>query len=241
MLLCASASGEKLKLLVIGKSKNPRSFNGYHHTSLRVTYEANKKAWMTGQIFESWLKKVNQQMRVQNRKILLFMDNCGAHPHLTLSNVKLVFFPPNTTSRLQPMDAGVIQALKVHYRKKLLRHVLMLMDDVDKASDISRQITVLDAILWLISSWDAVKPETIQKCFGKCGFGQVSQVIPDSEEQWDEEDLAPLLPAGQSIVDYANMDEDLCTENNNDSDDWEEELIKCASVFTAQDGVGSDE
>ena len=65
-------------------------------------------------------------MRMQDIKILLFIDNCSAHPHLDFSNIKLAFFPPNTTSKLQPMDAGIIQNFKLIYSKKLLRHVLFL-------------------------------------------------------------------------------------------------------------------
>ena len=87
--------------------------------ALGLTYHANTKAWMT--TLKTWLKRVNHQMRTQNRKILLFMDNCGAHPHLDLSHIELAFLPPNTTSKLQPMDAGIIQATKMTYRKMLLR------------------------------------------------------------------------------------------------------------------------
>jgi len=170
VLLCASGTGEKIKPLVIGKSQNPRSFKGYHKSNFRVTYEANKKAWMTGKIFETWLKRLNHKMRMQDRKILLFIDNCSSHPHLDFSNIKLAFFPPNTTSKLQPMDAGIIQNFKLIYRKKLLRHVLFLMDDVSTATEVSKCVTLLDAIQWLTSAWDKISEETIEKCFKKCGF-----------------------------------------------------------------------
>ena len=71
-----------------------------------------------------WVTSINNKMKIQKRKILLLIDNCPAHPPVTASNVKLVFLPPNTTSRLQPCDAGIIRAFKAHYRKRLLRHVL---------------------------------------------------------------------------------------------------------------------
>lgn len=110
-------------------------------------------------------------MRMQDRKILLFIDNCSAHPHLNFSNIKLAFFPPNTTSKLQqPMDAGIIQNFKLIYRKKLLRHVLFLMDDVSTATEVSECVALLDAIQWLTSAWDQISEETIENCFKKCGF-----------------------------------------------------------------------
>lgn len=54
-LACMNASGtHKLKLLVIGKSKNPRAFKNFNHKP--VNYRANKSAWMTSVIFEEWFR-----------------------------------------------------------------------------------------------------------------------------------------------------------------------------------------
>ena len=55
VLVGASMSGEKLPLLIIGKSKSPRCFSGIK--SLPLEYKANAKAWMTGEIFREWLQK----------------------------------------------------------------------------------------------------------------------------------------------------------------------------------------
>ncbi|XP_063598617.1 tigger transposable element-derived protein 6-like [Penaeus indicus] len=56
---------------------------------------------MSSEIFEEWVRK----FRVDGRKIALIIDNCPAHPTVSnLTNVQLVFLPPNTTSILQPMD-----------------------------------------------------------------------------------------------------------------------------------------
>jgi hypothetical protein len=35
------------------------------------------------------------------RKILLFLDNCSAHPKIKLENIELKFLPPNTTAASQ--------------------------------------------------------------------------------------------------------------------------------------------
>ena len=69
-------------------------------------------------------------MRTQDRHILLFLDNAPCHPPVdSLTNIKLVFLPANTTSILQPLDQGIIQNLKLHYRKLLLRRVLSHIND----------------------------------------------------------------------------------------------------------------
>ena len=160
-LLACSAMGEKLTPLVVGRSANPRCFRGVT-ACLPVTYASTKKAWMTSQLFQTWLNTVNTKMKSEDRSILLFVDNCSAHPDVVRSNVKLIFLPPNTTSKLQPCDAGIIQTVKMHYRKQLLRSVLFHMDEASCASDLVKKVSVLDAIMWLRKAWDAVKPSTIK-------------------------------------------------------------------------------
>ena len=43
-------------------------------------YHANGKSWMTAEIFCSVLHSLDEQMVVQNRQIILFVENCAAHP-----------------------------------------------------------------------------------------------------------------------------------------------------------------
>ena len=118
VMVAASMSGEKLPLLVIGKSINPRCFKGAK--ILPAPYQSNKKAWMTGAVFEGWVRKLDREMKKHKRNIVLIVDNCPAHPQLHgLQNVRLAFLPPNITARTQPMDAGVIKSLKENYRAEL--------------------------------------------------------------------------------------------------------------------------
>ena len=118
ILICINMTGtEKCPLLTICKFKNPRCFHGI--SCLPTSYEANKNAWMTSVIFETWLRSRRQ------RKIILFIDNCTAHPHVQdLECIELVFLPPNTTSEIQPCDKGIIKTCKTYYRKNMVRYVL---------------------------------------------------------------------------------------------------------------------
>ena len=140
VLLACSAAGDKLKPLVIGKSLKPRCFRGIDKAALPITYRTNKKAWMTSSLFKEWLERLNSKMHLQGGHILLFVDNCGAHPDIQLTNTRMLFLPPNTTSRLQPCDAGIIAAFKAHYRKRLMRHVLAEMDDARTATELSKRL-----------------------------------------------------------------------------------------------------
>ncbi|GFR71413.1 tigger transposable element-derived protein 6 [Elysia marginata] len=126
--LCANLLGEKEELIVIGKSARPRAFGSLNISDLPVIYKNLRKAWMTTEIFTHWLMGFNEKMKQQNRHVLLFLDNAPAHPTKQFSNVKLQFFPANTTSVLQPLDQGVIQAVKLRYRKAQFRYMMTEME-----------------------------------------------------------------------------------------------------------------
>jgi DDE superfamily endonuclease len=93
-------------------------------------------------------------MRLEKRKVVLIVDNAGtaadyyflrdlillgslmllfpaSHALLedvVLTNVRLEFLPPNCTSELQPLDAGIIHAAKAAYRRFFLEQVICAMD-----------------------------------------------------------------------------------------------------------------
>ena len=165
--------GEKKKVLLIATSKNPRALKGVDKSKLPVTYHSQKKAWMTTSIFKSWITNFDRSMRKQKRHVLLFMDNAGVHnvDKAELSNVKLIFFPKNTTSCLQPLDAGVIQSFKLNYRKYVNNHVLNMLTNVNTAqSNPFKSINISLVIIWIFRSWNAVGMRTISRCFLNCGF-----------------------------------------------------------------------
>ena len=99
-MVAENAIGEKLPMFVISKPKTPRCFK--HIRNLPCKYKSQKKSWMDSQIFEEWVRKLDQTFRMEGRKIALLIDNCPAHPSVSdLTNVQLVFLPPNATSVLQ--------------------------------------------------------------------------------------------------------------------------------------------
>ena len=66
-----------------------------------------KKAWMTSEFFRQQISMLDSKMGAQNRKILLFVDHCPAHPiDLHLRNVQLVFLPANCTSKATTGSGG---------------------------------------------------------------------------------------------------------------------------------------
>ena len=119
-----SANGGKIdKSIFIWNSKKPRCFKRTNAASKlkQVSYFADAKSWIQIDIMEKVPEKLNYIMKLENRNVLLFLDNTPVHPENLLgknSNIKIVFLPKNTTSRLHPLDAGIIKNFKVKYRKK---------------------------------------------------------------------------------------------------------------------------
>lgn len=219
VVLCCSAVGEKLPPLIVGRYKKPRCFKRVDISKIGIDYEANRRSWMTSGNFERWLRGVNNRMFKERRKILLFLDNCPAHPPMELSNMKLVFLPPNTTSRLQPLDAGIIKAFKMHYRRNLLSYITVRWDQPNFEPGFSKvsspfristdyvQISLLDALVWIKEAWEEVSITTISNCFRTCGIGPLMgssspEAIPTSA--CEVIDLDEWLGEG-TLEDYATI------------------------------------
>jgi hypothetical protein len=157
---------DKLRLVVIGKYKNPRCFKGIIRKP--VDYYHNQKAWMTSETFTNILSKFNKKLIKEERKVLLFLDNCSCHSeNLIFSNIKIIFLPKNSTSVLQPCDAGIIKCIKGQYRTQLVKHLIAYLDNEKNSVP---AINLLDAIYMLSASWRKISENTIKNCFIKCGF-----------------------------------------------------------------------
>ena len=174
VVCCANMAGEKEKLTIIGKAKRPHSFpkkrSDLQRFNSYITYKANKKGWQTSELFLEFLKQFNNKVRMHNRHVLMFLDNCPSHPIVELSNTKLVFLPKNTTSKTQPLDQGIIKTLKTHYHKRVRNDARIAIKDVSDINDFAKKINIFDAILNTKLAWDAVSPDTIIKCFARCGI-----------------------------------------------------------------------
>ncbi|KAI1003886.1 hypothetical protein K3495_g4332 [Podosphaera aphanis] len=114
LCLTSNADGtDKLEPLILGHFEKPRCFQRMSGKQLGFYYRSNKKAWMTRELFPEWLMRFHEKIKKEQRHVLL-LDNAPSHISngLDLSNVKIQFLPPNTTSRMQPLDAGIISAFK---------------------------------------------------------------------------------------------------------------------------------
>ena len=79
-MFCVNVDGEIEKILVIKKSGKPRCFKSIDTKTLPVTWEHNKKAWMTSEIYQRWRQNFDNKMRRQNRQVIPLLDNAPSHP-----------------------------------------------------------------------------------------------------------------------------------------------------------------
>ncbi|KAI5644420.1 tc5 transposase DNA-binding domain-containing protein [Phthorimaea operculella] len=166
VLACVNADGsKKIPLLVIGKEKyHPR----YIVQSL-VIYEYDKYeniCGITGPRLLKWFKSFDERFQVGFRKILFVADWPINHAEVKPMRNTIVNLP---SKKPQPMDEGIIKALKEGYRTQLENHQK------------DGKITVLDAVQYIGAAWKLLKPETIQTCFKKAGFlkGDVDKNVDD--------------------------------------------------------------
>ena len=87
---------------------------------------------MIAALLGEWLLKMGKIFKQQNRKILLFLDNFSGHyteNTRNLTNIKLVYFPPNCTSNVQALDQGFIANFKLRYRSQIVQRVIQSLDN----------------------------------------------------------------------------------------------------------------
>ena len=89
---------------------------------------------MTTELFFEWLSIVDDHIaKTHNGRIALLVDNAKVHGNVdtlpTLPHIDVIYLPANTTSRVQPLDSGVIASLKKRYRNQQLSRAIDLLEN----------------------------------------------------------------------------------------------------------------
>ena len=172
---------------------------------------------MDGNLFSEWVKKLDRKFAAQERKVALIIDNCPAHPSLEgLQAIELIFLPPNTTSKTQPMDQGVIRSLKAFYRASLIGRYIA---DIDQGKD-PKLPNILEAMILLTAAWDRVSSVTLVNCFRKAGISsnhQLQSLADDDDpfkflmEQVDELKKLEGESVDFTVEEFLDADKDTLT------------------------------
>ena len=240
VLFCCNASGKnKIKPLVIGKSQKPRCFNHINIKTLPVRYCNSKKAWMTMELWNNWLKWFDSKLR---KKSILLIDNCPAHTdgsYLGLKNLHVVYLPPNTTSHIQPCDAGIIHNFKVNYRNTL---VSRWIKDLDEGNEI-KKINIKQAIDIVGEAWDAVKEETIKNCWKKTKILPPNRTVEIIDEPTSNDVLEELVSSlgkinidhTMTVEEFINIDSDIITTELPTDESIVEDILISEGVLQLED------
>lgn len=164
VLLCANADGsEKLPPLVAGKSAKPRA----GQAGLPCDYTANSKGGVTTQALAKYLKALDTRMAAESRRVLLLAGRLAAQSLDTsgLRHVQLAFFPPGA---VQPLERGVVQQVKGHYRQAMLLKAMAALEGQDRSG---LQLGLMEALHFVAAAWQRVEPSDIAACFREAGFG----------------------------------------------------------------------
>lgn len=151
---------------------------------------------LTG-LWYDFLRSFNIEMRIARRYIALVTDNCSTHPHPQrppqnyigptppeLTNITLIYLPPNTTSRLQPLDQGIIKAFKAAYRR---RYAENMVQHFNFHGTVPEKIDILRAIYLIADAWNTVSNTTIINCWKKadiCGVTESANSRQTAEDQF---------------------------------------------------------
>lgn len=99
-LVFGNMTGEmESKMLVIGKAAKRRYLKRINIKQLPIYWVAIRMLGIPSKLMEERLLQFNSRMVKEDRHVLFFLDNATCHPHLKLSNVRLMWFLSNTTSR----------------------------------------------------------------------------------------------------------------------------------------------
>ena len=128
----------------------------YFFHLLGIFKRSNTSAWMNQDLFIEWLDFFNQ--KIENRNVILILDNFSSHKVDGFNNIKRVFLPPNSTSNLQPLDKGIIKNLKDRYKKELGDYYLNLLYMKKK----SKYPSIAESIIWCISAFNEITINCIQ-------------------------------------------------------------------------------
>lgn len=136
-------------------------------------------------------------------KVLLLVDNAPGHPIEELKTfhpqIDVLFFPPNTTSLLQPLDQGVIKCFKSYYIRRTFARIHSEMDKDSNltVTDCWKKFSIAECVSIIKESVDEIRPSTINACWKKTWQEAVLAVV---EESAPDNEIDKILDIAHEIA-----------------------------------------
>ena len=90
-----------------------------------VTYY-RQKSWVNSPLFEWEMLRLSTYLKKNfpNTRYCMMLDNVPSHTNVEFPNLKMVWLPPNSTARLQPLDTSIFGTTKNKYYSWLMQETL---------------------------------------------------------------------------------------------------------------------
>ena len=153
-----------------------------------------------------------------------------------------MFFPANTTALVQPMDQGVLEAMKRRYQKSLLQRLLLEDQEGRSIIEFCKKIKIKDVVYMVAAAWDAVPALTLAKSW--CKLMQMGDCTTASSSTDHVEDRISDQSHCEMLLhqlDSNLQDEDISNWVNGDADDqgnqllYDEEIIQQVTIQQPND------
>ena len=231
LITCTNAIGtHKIPLAMIGKAAQPRCFRT---SPSPLPYNSQKNAWNDHVLTKWWFHDVFLPAirKRTSRPVILIADNFGSHDETDAAlqdpQVKWVLLPPNCTSVHQPMDQGIIAAIKRKYKSNMLHSMVKNLERYDELRTIGASITagvgglnhayppnLLDAATIAHEVWESMNQSTLLNCWLK------ADILPTCHVEGLETYRRPLsLPAVEelsSLLQHATISSQPSSQDDND-------------------------
>lgn len=211
LLLGGNAAGDcKLTPLLVYHSKKPRSSKNTDKNWLPVHWTVNQKASITQKVFKDWFinhfsREVESFCKSKNIpfKAILLLHNAPSHPSAATleelaKNIKVVCFPPNTTSLIQPMDQGTISTFKAYYLRNMFSNAISATNSETNpltVHDFWKSFNIKHAVQNIGSAWDEINEKTMAAVWQKIlkeNNSSVYKIIAEDEIEKITEDIVEL-------------------------------------------------
>jgi hypothetical protein len=98
-----------------------------------------------------------------------------------IGKIKVKFLPSNLTSEVQPLDQGIMRAVKSQYYQQMLQYIVTIAETNNTKSEFNKSVSVLHAVRWFSSAWEEISRAVTVKSFQE-GFNNHQEKTEDCEE-----------------------------------------------------------
>ena len=185
--VCVNATATQiLPLMFVGKEKRPLSFDlADANDAVEDHYFSQPNAWMDAVLFERWLRGWYDVVRTTSAPPwALVIDSSDANCKLpTLPGVTYITLPMSSTAKYQPLNSGIMTAVKIRARKQLLHAIIRALEADESFLSVANTLrdgtagvvygkkpTVLDAMRFLTTGLRELRCSEIAKCWLQAGI-----------------------------------------------------------------------